>query len=232
MTADGCADARISLGAYVLGALDPADRGRVDAHLAGCPECRDELAAFAALPGLLGRVSRAEVETEATAPGPQLLDRLLTAAVGERRRDRRTRWLSSVAAAVIALAAIGVAVGVSRSHHTAATSSVAAGGRVFTATDATTHVTASITEWKKGWGAALEVKLSGLNLPTYGYKCQLVAVGSDGQTDIAASWAAPKSGGKIVANGATALAAADITWFKIVASDGMTLVSIPAPWNA
>ena len=40
MTADGCAEVRLSLGAYVLGALDPADRSRVDTHLAGCPECR------------------------------------------------------------------------------------------------------------------------------------------------------------------------------------------------
>ena len=30
MTAGGCSDARICLGAYVLGALDPAERGRVD----------------------------------------------------------------------------------------------------------------------------------------------------------------------------------------------------------
>ncbi len=64
MTADGCAEVRLSLGAYVLGALDPADRSRVDAHLSGCPDCRDELASFAALPGLLGRVSRSEIEAE------------------------------------------------------------------------------------------------------------------------------------------------------------------------
>ncbi len=93
MTADGCAEVRLSLGAYVLGALDPADRSRVDAHLAGCADCRDELASFAALPGLLGRVSRSEVESEPVDPGPQLLERLLSAAAAERRHDRRRRHL-------------------------------------------------------------------------------------------------------------------------------------------
>src|SRR5665811_1965468 len=116
MTAGECAEARTSLGAYVLGALDPADRSRVDAHLAGCPDCRDELASFAALPGLLGRVSRAEVEAEPADPGPQLLERLLGAAAAERRHDRRRRLLTSVAAGVIVLSAIGVSVGVAVTH--------------------------------------------------------------------------------------------------------------------
>ena len=118
MTADGCAEVRLSLGAYVLGALDPADRSRVDAHLASCADCRDELASFAALPGLLGRVSRAEVESEPVDPGPQLLERLLGAAAAERRHDRRRRLLTSVAAGVIVLAAIGVTASASvQDHH-------------------------------------------------------------------------------------------------------------------
>src|SRR6185312_16491337 len=89
MTAGGCADARICLGAYVLGALDPAERGRVDAHLADCDSCRDELASFAALPGLLSRASIAEVELVPDGPRPELLHRLLTAVASERKRDRR-----------------------------------------------------------------------------------------------------------------------------------------------
>jgi putative zinc finger protein len=42
-----CAEARTSLGVYVLGAIDPAERGLVDAHLATCRDCRDELAGLA-----------------------------------------------------------------------------------------------------------------------------------------------------------------------------------------
>lgn len=33
-----CEQARISLGVYVLGAIDPAERAMVDAHLETCQE--------------------------------------------------------------------------------------------------------------------------------------------------------------------------------------------------
>jgi anti-sigma factor RsiW len=56
-----CAQARISLGAYVLGALEPAERGAVDAHLATCEGCRVELAEIADLPALLASLSEAAV---------------------------------------------------------------------------------------------------------------------------------------------------------------------------
>ena len=51
-----CHDAVIDLGAYVLGALEPGERRRVDEHLRSCPACAAEFAEFAALPGLLNRV--------------------------------------------------------------------------------------------------------------------------------------------------------------------------------
>jgi anti-sigma factor RsiW len=235
MTADGCAEVRLSLGAYVLGALDPADRSRVDAHLASCPDCRDELASFAALPGLLGRVSRAEVETEPADPGPQLLERLLGAAAAERRHDRRRRILTSVAAAVIALAAIGVSVGFGVTHDGDSTPPVAVAPQTFTATNQQTHVQATITETKKGWGAAVDVSVVGVTADLAGPSCQLIAVGPDGKTDVAASWAAPAAGytglSRVNAAGSTAMAAKDITGFKVVGSDGETLVWVPASWS-
>jgi anti-sigma factor RsiW len=55
-----CPEARISLGVYVLGAIDPAERAQVEGHLATCRDCRDELAGLAALPALLARVTAEE----------------------------------------------------------------------------------------------------------------------------------------------------------------------------
>ena len=229
MMTGGCADARLSLGAYVLGALEPAERGRVEAHLADCDGCRDELASFAALPGLLGRVSIAEVEMVPDPAPPELLDRLLAAVAREHRHDRRVRWVSAAAAAVIVAAAAGITgVAVSSSHHA---STSAAASTTLTATDPVTHVTASVVEWPKKWGAALEVKVATGPIHAYGGgqvdKCQLVAVKSDGSKDVAASWSATGSG-NIVAQGATAFAVSDIAAFDVVGSDGTTLVSIPA----
>src|SRR6266702_5687089 len=56
-----CTDARTSLGVYVLGAIDPAERALVDAHLLTCRDCRDELAGLAGLPALLARVNPDEI---------------------------------------------------------------------------------------------------------------------------------------------------------------------------
>ncbi|HTX83832.1 MAG TPA: zf-HC2 domain-containing protein [Streptosporangiaceae bacterium] len=50
-----CAEIRLELGVYVLGVIGSADRSVVDAHLACCADCRDELAELAGLPGLLSR---------------------------------------------------------------------------------------------------------------------------------------------------------------------------------
>ena len=233
MTADGCAEVRLSLGAYVLGALDPADRSRVDAHLADCAGCRDELASFAALPGLLGRVSRAEVESEPVDPGPQLLERLLSAAAAERRHDRRRRILTLVAAGVMVLAAVGVSVGIGVTHsgHAAHVGSA----ETFTATNPQTGVQATVTEWKKGWGTSVDVSVVGVTADLAGPSCQLIAVGPDGKADVAASWSAPVAGytgvSKVNASGSTALAATDISAFKVVGSDGATLVWVPATWS-
>jgi hypothetical protein len=107
--------------------------------------------------------------------------------------------------------------------------------QTFIATDPVTHVTATVTEVKKGWGATLQVKVSGAALSSAysaGFRCQLVAVGPNGETDIAGSWAPPAPGHDIEAIGATALKTTDITAFKVLGSDGTTLVSVPARWAA
>jgi hypothetical protein len=55
-----CPEARVALGVYVLGAIDPVERALVDAHLATCEACRAELAEFADLPALLALVPASE----------------------------------------------------------------------------------------------------------------------------------------------------------------------------
>jgi hypothetical protein len=217
----GCADGRTGLGAYVLGALEPAERAVLEAHLAECGPCREELASLAALPGLLGRVSLAEMDAPAE-PRPQLLTRLLEAAAAQRRRGRRIRLVIGSAAAAVVIAA-GVVGGV------AVTSSSDRGpaGTTFTATNPASRVTASVVEWPKAWGSALEVRVTGTADNPYLDKCQLVAVAANGSTEVAASWSAPSSG-SVVAQGATGFAASDIARFDVVAAGGGTLVSIPA----
>ena len=107
-----CTDARPSLGVYVLGAIDPAERSLVDAHLMTCRDCRDELAGLAGLPALLARVNPDEISricaddtvrtvTDDRPPG-ELIGTVLDLAAARRRR---TRWrFLATAAAVVAIA--------------------------------------------------------------------------------------------------------------------------------
>jgi len=46
----------LEVGAYVLGALVPAERDAFETHLGECAICRAEVAELAVLPGLLGRI--------------------------------------------------------------------------------------------------------------------------------------------------------------------------------
>jgi len=55
-----CPQWRFDGAAYVLGALNRAERHRYERHFKGCPACRDELVRLAGLPGLLRRLTEAE----------------------------------------------------------------------------------------------------------------------------------------------------------------------------
>jgi anti-sigma factor RsiW len=116
-----CNDIRHLLGVYVVGAIDPAERAMVDAHLAYCPDCREELAGLAGLPALLGRVPAEDAARLALGddaleePPAELLDSLL-ARVSARRRARKRRLVTAVAAAAVIAVGGGIAGGTAISH--------------------------------------------------------------------------------------------------------------------
>src|SRR5262245_3489473 len=97
-------------GAYILGALAPADRAEFEHHLATCPTCRASVATLAVLPGLLGRLDSGTPVPSVTAP-PELLPRVISA-VRTRRRAQRRRQLLTTATACALTAAVAAAVGV------------------------------------------------------------------------------------------------------------------------
>jgi anti-sigma factor RsiW len=82
---------RLELGVYVLGAIGAADRSAVESHLAGCADCRNELAELAALPGLLGRVTADEAESLVLPPDDGCGRRQSLPASPGRRPHRRRR---------------------------------------------------------------------------------------------------------------------------------------------
>jgi Putative zinc-finger len=100
-------------GAYVLGALSPAERADFERHLSTCASCREAVANLAVLPGLLGRLDQASAVsvaagTPAPVPAPAtVLPRVLAATAQQRRfdrrRGRRRRALLSTAFTLLAL---------------------------------------------------------------------------------------------------------------------------------
>jgi hypothetical protein len=122
-------------GAYILGALSPAERHEFEDHLQDCDSCAAAVNELAVVPGLLARVPTYEVESllseDVEAIGPQRptadsLPNLLTAARKRRRRARSlTVSITLAAAAVVAVLALvipGVIARGGSSHQVAALS--------------------------------------------------------------------------------------------------------------
>lgn len=97
---------------YLLGALDPDERQRYEAHLSTCDLCSRTVQEMAGIPGLLARLTPDQVaaaEGEREEPPPALLTSLLQLARRERRRSRwRIAAVSGVAAACVGAVGTGM----------------------------------------------------------------------------------------------------------------------------
>jgi hypothetical protein len=202
----------VALGAYLVGALDHRDRADVEAHLASCRQCRDELADLAPLPGLMSRIT---VDEAVSGPPPvddAMLDRLLRAASAERSVASHRRWLVAAAAAVVLVGAplggLGIYRQLTASHwHTVD----AASGQV--------HMRVQMVSASNGTGMTLT--LSGVRPDEH---CELVAVSDTGAREVAGSWVATY-GGTAVIRGTTAIPYSHLRSLVIQTYDGKALVT-------
>ena len=189
--------------AYVLGALAPDERSELEAHLAGCEACRDEVATFAALPGLLARVEREEMVAG--------VDEAVESAIAERARHEvtrlrvsRQRWrLAAAGAAAVAAASLLWVVVTPEDDDPAATASRDASALVI---DQSVVAEAALSTAARAWGTEIMLELSGLP-ERDGYL--LWAVDSGGGWHVAATWG-PTPSGDARLTGSTAVAATDL----------------------
>jgi Putative zinc-finger len=227
-----CSRLRISLGVYVLGAIEPAERAAVDAHLSGCPRCRDELASLAGMPAMLGRVTEEQI-AQLGPPPEELLDSVLAKAAGESRsRRRRSRvWGLAAAAALV----VGTGAGVRAVTDTdgqiarprpSATVSAEPGEAVRTlnGADPATGVRAAITMRPEEWGTAFLVNLSGA---PFGAHCHLVAIDKKGRNDIAGGWQVQYYGSASFP-GSSMIRAQDIAAVEVRTAEGKRLLRVQA----
>jgi Putative zinc-finger len=211
-------ETKLLLGAYILGGLDETDRRALETHLPQCPDCRDELTAFAPLPGLLRRlpakgqtVTPAVVEPDAPPTDPGL-DRLLRQVRG-RRRIRRA-WLTLAAGLVLVLA-----LGAGLTLLGRAGGTTPGGVAVTFADPGASGLTGSAVLTARPWGTSIAVSLADL---TTTVPCQLQVIGADGRTELAATWGPPPNGRAQIV-GATSFQPGAVMALVIVDATGQVL---------
>ena len=246
-----CTEARPSLGVYVLGAIDPAERALVDAHLVTCRECQDELAGLAGLPALLARVNPDEISricaddtVGGTANGGTVSGGRGPAAVGAEEpppgeligtvldlaqaRRRRSRWRFAAAAAAVAAVAGGLFGGLSSMSNgrtiVVPVSSGTAQWETVQTTSKITGASASVAYSHELWGDAFEVLVD--HIPV-GTTCQLWVVHPDGTRTQVAQWTTAGDEGKVWYSGSMASSAKAISSFQITAGNKVLLTASP-----
>jgi hypothetical protein len=204
----------MSLGVYVLGAADGAERARVEAHLPGCPACQAELMKLAPLPGMLAGIP-GDMLAQPDPPG-RTAGR--PAPAGPRIRPAR-RWRAIAAAACVAAAA-GTAGGI---WLTATGAAPRPATVTLSATNPATHVSATAVLTPTSWGTSIQLRLRGapLNVP-----CRLIARSRAGATEVTGVWDAWRDG-PITVPASAGLRPSDIASLQ-VATTARTLVTISA----
>ena len=230
-----CTEARPSLGVYVLGAIDPAERTLVDAHLLTCRDCRDELAGLAGLPALLARVNpdeisriRADDTVRAVAddrPPGELIGTVLDLAAARRRR---TRWRFAAAAAAVVAIAGGLFGGLS-SITTTRTVVVPPHPGAPTGRPSRRRATSPgragrwPTRARRG-ASAFAVLVD--HIPV-GTTCQLWVVHPDGSRTQVAAWTTAPDEGTVWYSGSMPSTAKPIASFQITANHKVLLTATP-----
>lgn len=196
-----CAQWRGEIGAYIVDALDGADRDRIIRHLTACAGCRAD---YDELVPVRDRLALLAVTVGGPEPGPGRPPQRPAARPGPRR------WLLA-AGALLAAAAAVVAVLLGSG----------APARTFRAVDTVTGVSGSAQ--LQPTPAGTQISLTARGLPS-SERCILVAV-TRGGSDIAGSWAAAYDGSARIA-GTTAIQAGQLTALRIESDAGVLLLRI------
>ncbi|MFF8258831.1 zf-HC2 domain-containing protein [Streptomyces virginiae] len=230
------------LGPYVLGVLDAEEVRRVEGHMSGCVQCREEVAALREMEAALG-----EVPEEAFLDGPPqggdlLLQRTLRQMRGERTGAARRRAGLTGLAVAASLAAVfwagtqlgagdpdPVALPVPPSPTSSADPSPPPKGTTLhSATDAGTgaRMTVQMTPATK-W---VRLRAAVTGVPP-GERCRLIVVSKDGKRTTAGSWVVgSQENGEAKGaglDGSAAVDRADVKAVMVENEAGRTFVSVP-----
>lgn len=236
-------------GAYVLGALSPAERAAYERHLATCSFCREAVADISALPDLLSRLDANEFAklldpTLTTGepighPGASLRDfatssrgtlpvSSLASFEGHRKKAKtaRVRLLSTAAAAVFV---VMIAVGVVAWTRDGGSASPPPGPAVaMTAVDSSSPVTATVRLTSTPGGTRVDLTCSVSRAATGVATYRLIAYGPDEEKDQIGSWQA-KPGADFSLPATTHFTRGGLSRLELVRFDGKPLLAYDVP---
>ena len=233
-------------GAYVLGALSPAERAAYERHLATCSFCREAVSDISTLPDLLSRLDAKEfarlLDPSLTADDPAITGRrahpgaslrdyatssALSASRGKRRKNLSVRVLSTVASAVlVAIIAVGV---VAWTRDTPAPAGPPAGPAVaMTPVEGASPVTATVRLTSTAGGTKVDLVCSYSKSADRPYTFRLIAYVPDEDQEQIGSWQA-SPGATFPMDGVTHFARGSLSRLELVRFDGKALLRYDVP---
>lgn len=209
-------DQELSVGAYVLDALEPDEQLRIAQHVQECPACAETVGELQGLPRLLSAVPTPGEEPVAPVPSELAFERFRRKATERAPRRRRgKRWWVAVAAAAL-LVAGAVTTGV--------VALLTPDPMVAEATQNGVHLTASYLPADNG-GTRVTLELEGVRL---GQWCELLAVDEAGNHVAADKPWEVTYRGPYHWSGWIDIPAQDVAWFLVRDKEGSQLIAVPA----
>jgi hypothetical protein len=206
-------------GAYVLGALDPADLADYEAHLAGCDQCRANVEELRPTIGLLAGARAAGLSEYAEPMPDTLLPGLLRRASRERNRRRTlTAALGAVVAACLVTLAVVLWPGSDASN--------APAPQAFHALRPS-PVSANGTLVAKAWGTEIDLQCRYNEPVDESFPYQLRVIDKSGKYHDGGSWKLD-AGHQITFVGGTDVPRQDVKAVQITLSDGTPILQLDA----